>query len=115
MTTMVEDARVITGGVDTHAGETGCHPELSQDERAGHLRRTGITFAMLPATRYPRLVEGEAAMASCDPDLHYRLAWSCSLPGSGPWPCIGALVANLLIWPRTGVGPDRRSQGPPGP
>jgi hypothetical protein len=50
--------------------ETGYHPELSENERAEHLRRTEITFAMLPATRYPRLVEGAAAMASYDPDLH---------------------------------------------
>jgi TetR/AcrR family transcriptional regulator, tetracycline repressor protein len=61
--------------------ESGYHPELSEAERAEHLRRTEISFAMLPVARYPRLVEGAAAMASCDPDLHYRLGVELFIAG----------------------------------
>jgi TetR/AcrR family transcriptional regulator, tetracycline repressor protein len=61
--------------------ESGYHPELAEDERAEHLRRTEVYFAMLPAGRYPRLVEGAAAMASCDPDLHYRLGVELFIAG----------------------------------
>ncbi len=61
--------------------ESGYHPELPEDERAEHLRRTEITFAMLPAAKYPRLVEGAASMASCDPDLHYRLGVELFIAG----------------------------------
>jgi TetR/AcrR family transcriptional regulator, tetracycline repressor protein len=61
--------------------ESGYHKGLSEDELAEHLRRTEITFAMLPVTRYPRLVEAAAAMASCDPDLHYRLGVELFIAG----------------------------------
>ena len=36
---------------------------------------------MLPAARYPRLVECAAPMASCDPDLHYRLGVELFIAG----------------------------------
>src|SRR5580700_3420530 len=59
-------------GIMLVMSESGYHPELGEDERAEHMRRTEIVFAMLPVARYPRLIEGAASMASCDPDLHYR-------------------------------------------
>ncbi len=52
--------------------EAGYHPELSDEERAEWNRRSQIELAMLPAARYPRLVECAAPMANCDPDFHYR-------------------------------------------
>jgi TetR/AcrR family transcriptional regulator, tetracycline repressor protein len=68
-------------GITLVMSESGYHPDLSEDERAEHLRRTELTFAMLPVARYPRLVEGAAAMASCDPDLHYRLGVELFIAG----------------------------------
>jgi hypothetical protein len=61
--------------------QTGYHPGLSQDERAEHQRRTEISFAMLPAARYPRLVECAAPMAGCGPDLRYRLGVELFIAG----------------------------------
>ena len=61
--------------------ETGYHPELSEDERAEHLRRAEVYFAMLPAARYPRLVACATPMASCDPDFHYRLGVDLFIAG----------------------------------
>jgi TetR/AcrR family tetracycline transcriptional repressor len=68
-------------GIMLVMSEAGYHPELGEDERAEHMRRTEIIFAMLPVARYPRLVEGAASMASCDPDLHYRLGVELFIAG----------------------------------
>jgi TetR/AcrR family transcriptional regulator, tetracycline repressor protein len=68
-------------GITLVMSEAGYHPELSEEERAEHQRRTELYFAMLPATKYPRLVEGAAPMAACDPDLHYRLGVELFIAG----------------------------------
>ncbi len=68
-------------GITLVMSEAGYHPELSEDERAEHQRRTEITFAMLPVAGYPRLVECAAPMSSCDPDLHYRLGVELFIAG----------------------------------
>jgi TetR/AcrR family transcriptional regulator, tetracycline repressor protein len=68
-------------GIMLVMSESGYHPELSDDERAEHLRRTGVYFAMLPAARYPHLVACAAPMASCDPDFHYRLGVDLFIAG----------------------------------
>jgi len=68
-------------GIMLVMSEAGYHPELPEDERAEHQRRIEISFAMLPVARYPRLVEGAASMASCDPDLHYRLGVELFIAG----------------------------------
>lgn len=68
-------------GITLVMSEAGYHPELSEDERAEHQRRAEITFAMLPAAKYPRLVESAAHMANCDPDLHYRLGVELFIAG----------------------------------
>ena len=36
---------------------------------------------MLPAARYPRLIECAAPMANCDPELHYRLGVELFIAG----------------------------------
>ena len=36
---------------------------------------------MLPAARYPRLVQCAAPMAGCDPDFHYRLGVEMFIAG----------------------------------
>jgi TetR/AcrR family transcriptional regulator, tetracycline repressor protein len=68
-------------GIMLVMSEAGYHPELSEDEQAEHQRRTEISFAMLPVARYPRLVECATSMASCDPDLHYRLGVELFIAG----------------------------------
>jgi TetR/AcrR family transcriptional regulator, tetracycline repressor protein len=68
-------------GIMLVMSESGYHPELGEDERAEHQRRVEISFAMLPAGRYPRLAECAAPMASCDPDLHYRLGVELFIAG----------------------------------
>jgi len=68
-------------GIMLVMSEAGYHPGMSEDERAEHQRRTEISFAMLPAARYPRLVESATNMASCDPDLHYRLGVELFIAG----------------------------------
>jgi TetR/AcrR family transcriptional regulator, tetracycline repressor protein len=68
-------------GIMLVMSEAGYKPELPEGERAEHQRRIEIIFAMLPVARYPRLVEGAASMASCDPDLHYRLGVELFIAG----------------------------------
>ena len=68
-------------GIMLVMSESGYHPELSEDERAEHQRRTEVYFAMLPAARYPRLVQCASPMASCDPDFHYRLGVDLFIAG----------------------------------
>jgi TetR/AcrR family transcriptional regulator, tetracycline repressor protein len=68
-------------GIMLVMSESGYHPDMAEDERAEHQRRTEISFAMLPAARYPRLVESATYMASCDPDLHYRLSVELFIAG----------------------------------
>src|SRR6516162_4394593 len=54
-------------GITLVMSEAGYHPELSGDERAEFQRRNEVFFAMLPAARYPRLIECAGPMADCDP------------------------------------------------
>jgi AcrR family transcriptional regulator len=68
-------------GITMVMSEAGYHPELSEEERAEWNRRSQLELAMLPAGRYPRLVECAAPMANCDPDLHYRLGVEMFIAG----------------------------------
>ena len=68
-------------GIMLVMSETGYHPELSADERAEFQRRNQIELVMLPAARYPRLIECAAPMADCDPELHYRLGVELFIAG----------------------------------
>jgi len=61
--------------------EAGYKPELSDEERAEWNRRSQLELAMLPAARYPHLVECAAPMANCDPDFHYRLGVEMFIAG----------------------------------
>jgi len=61
--------------------EPGWAPELSGEERAEEQRRNEIFLSMLPAARYPRLVEAAAYMANCDPDFHYRMGVELFIAG----------------------------------
>jgi AcrR family transcriptional regulator len=68
-------------GIMLVMSEAGYHPELSEDERAEFQRRNEVFFAMLPAARYPRLIECSAPMADCDRDFHYRLGVEMFIAG----------------------------------
>ena len=68
-------------GITLVMSEAGYHPELSEDERAEFHRRNELYLAMLPAARYPRLVECASPMANCDPDFHYRLGVEMFIAG----------------------------------
>jgi AcrR family transcriptional regulator len=68
-------------GIMLVMSEAGYHPELSEDERAEFQRRNGVFLAMLPAGRYPRLIECAGPMADCDPDFHYRLGVEMFIAG----------------------------------
>jgi len=68
-------------GIMLVMSEPGWAPDLSGDERAEEQRRNEIFFAMLPAGRYPQLVECAAPMANCDPEFHYRLGVDLFIAG----------------------------------
>jgi TetR/AcrR family transcriptional regulator, tetracycline repressor protein len=68
-------------GIMLVMSEAGYHPELSDDDRAEWQRRNQVELAMLPAARYPRLIECAAPMAGCDPEIHYRLGVDLFIAG----------------------------------
>jgi TetR/AcrR family tetracycline transcriptional repressor len=68
-------------GITLVMSETGYHPELSDEEREEWNRRSQLELAMLPAAKYPHLVQCAAPMANCDPDLHYRLGVEMFIAG----------------------------------
>jgi AcrR family transcriptional regulator len=69
-------------GITLVMSEPGYHPELAAEERAEMQRRSQVELAMLPAARYPRLVECAAPMTACDdPDFHYRFGIGLFIDG----------------------------------
>ena len=69
-------------GITLVMSEPGYHPELSHEEHAERLRRAQIELALLPAAKYPRLVECAAPMTACDdPEFHYRLGIEVFIDG----------------------------------
>jgi len=68
-------------GITLVMSETGYHPELSDDQRAEFQRRNQIELAMLPAARYPHLVQCAGPMADCDPGFHYRFGVELFIAG----------------------------------
>jgi len=68
-------------GITLVMSEAGYKPELSDEERAEWNRRSQLQLAMLPAAKYPRLVQCAAPMANCDPDFHYRLGVEMFIAG----------------------------------
>src|SRR5579859_4436420 len=50
-------------GITLVMSEAGYRPELSEEDRAEFQRRNEIYLAMLPAARYPRLVQCATPMA----------------------------------------------------
>jgi TetR/AcrR family transcriptional regulator, tetracycline repressor protein len=68
-------------GITLVMSEAGYRPELSDEERAEWNRRSQLELAMLPAARYPHLIECAAPMANCDSDFHYRLGVEMFIAG----------------------------------
>src|SRR6266576_4120535 len=62
--------------------QTCALPILPPEEREEMQRRSQVQLAMLPASRYPRLIECAAPMTTCDePDFHYRFGIGLFIDG----------------------------------
>jgi TetR/AcrR family transcriptional regulator, tetracycline repressor protein len=68
-------------GITLVMSEPGYSPELSPEERDEMQRRNQVQLAMLPAGKYPRLIECAAPMSTCDPELHYRFGIELFIDG----------------------------------
>ena len=69
-------------GITLVMSEPGYHPELSGDDRAETIRRNQIELAMLPAGKYPRVVECAGPMTACDdPEFHYSFGIELFIAG----------------------------------
>src|SRR5215472_14105451 len=68
-------------GITLVMSEPGFQPELSAEERTEMQRRNQVELAMLPAARYPRLIECAAPMTTCDPEYHYRFGIGLFIDG----------------------------------
>jgi AcrR family transcriptional regulator len=69
-------------GITLVMSEPGYLPDLPPEEREERQRRNQVALAMLPASRYPRLVECAAPMTTCDePDFHYRFGIGLFIDG----------------------------------
>jgi TetR/AcrR family transcriptional regulator, tetracycline repressor protein len=61
-------------GISLVMSEPGQHPGLSEQDWAEERRRDLVQLSLLPASRFPRIVECAVPLTSCDdPDFHYRL------------------------------------------
>jgi TetR/AcrR family tetracycline transcriptional repressor len=69
-------------GITLVMSEPGYKPELDPEERGEMQRRNQVALAMLPASKYPRLIECAAPMTTCDePDFHYRFGIGLFIDG----------------------------------
>jgi TetR/AcrR family transcriptional regulator, tetracycline repressor protein len=69
-------------GIMLVMSEPGYSPELSDEERAERQRRSQLELSMLPAAKYPRLIECAVPMTACnDPEFHYRFGIELFIAG----------------------------------
>jgi TetR/AcrR family transcriptional regulator, tetracycline repressor protein len=69
-------------GITLVMSEPGYHPELPPEEREETQRRSQVGLAMLPASKYPRLIECAVPMTNCDePDFHYQFGIGLFIDG----------------------------------
>ena len=69
-------------GITLVMSDPGYKPELSAEEREEMQRRNRVELAMLPASKYPRLVECAVPMTTCDdPEFHYRFGIGLFIDG----------------------------------
>jgi len=63
------------------ASEPGTKPGMTDAELEEHLRQSRVRMAMLPADRYPRVVECAADLTRCDPEFHYKFGIDLFIAG----------------------------------
>jgi TetR/AcrR family transcriptional regulator, tetracycline repressor protein len=69
-------------GLMLRMSEPGTKPGMTDAELAEHLRQSQVRMALLPADRYPHVVECAAELTSCDdPDFHYRFGIDLFIAG----------------------------------
>jgi AcrR family transcriptional regulator len=69
-------------GITLVMSEPGYHPDLPPEDREETQRRSQVQLAMLPASRYPRLIECAVPMTKCDePEFHYRFGIGLFIDG----------------------------------
>lgn len=77
-------------GMTLVMSEPGAEPGTSEEERAEHQRRARVRMAMLPADRYPRIVECAGPLTACDdPKFHYSFGIDLFIAG------VEAMAARL--------------------
>lgn len=77
-------------GMTLVMSEPGAEPGISEEERAEHQRRARVRMAMLPADRYPRIVECAGPLTACDdPEFHYSFGIDLFIAG------VEAMAAKL--------------------
>jgi AcrR family transcriptional regulator len=69
-------------GITLVMSEPGFKPELPPEEREEMQRRNQVQLALLPASKYPRLIECAVPMTTCEePDFHYRFGIGLFIDG----------------------------------
>lgn len=69
-------------GLMLRMSEPGTEPGMTKAELDEHMRQSQVRMAMLPADRYPRVVECAAELARCDdPEFHYRFGIDLFIAG----------------------------------
>ena len=69
-------------GLMLKMSEPGSKPGMTGTELEEHLRQSQVRMAMLPADRYPRVVECAAELTRCDdPEFHYRFGIDLFIAG----------------------------------
>jgi len=69
-------------GLMLKMSEPGSKPGMTDTELEEHLRQSQVRMAMLPADRYPRVVECAAELTGCDdPGFHYRFGIDLFIAG----------------------------------
>src|SRR5215469_582404 len=63
------------------SSEPGTKPGMTDAELEEHLRQSQVRMAMLPADRYPRVVECAAELTDCDPEFHYQFGIDLFIAG----------------------------------
>jgi TetR/AcrR family transcriptional regulator, tetracycline repressor protein len=77
-------------GMTLVMSEPGAEPGITEEERAEHQRRARVRMAMLPADRYPRIVECAGPLTACDdPEFHYSFGIDLFIAG------VEAMAAKL--------------------
>jgi AcrR family transcriptional regulator len=69
-------------GLTLVMSEPGTHPGMGEAELAEQVRRNRVRMAMLPADRYPHVVECAGPLTDCDdPEFHYRFGTDLFIAG----------------------------------